>query len=204
RLRPILMTTTAMIFGMLPVALGTGSGSESRSPMAIAVIGGLVASTLLTLVVVPVVYTLLDDLSHPSRWRLAPWLRATTGPARPTVSGHGARPVRAAPPAPPPPLPGSGPGAPPAGPAPPEPQRPAPKKVLSAAAATAPLAATRPPAPALRAQYLGEIVPAATLDLMSTVGGRLLQVRKRLGDPVAKGEVVAVMDDEEKGKEVNE
>ncbi|MEI6242222.1 MAG: efflux RND transporter permease subunit [Chlamydiota bacterium] len=62
RLRPILMTTLAIIFGMLPIALGTGSGSESRGPMAIAVIGGLVTSTLLTLIVVPVVYTLLDDM----------------------------------------------------------------------------------------------------------------------------------------------
>ncbi len=75
RLRPILMTTFAMIFGMLPIALGTGAGSESRSPMAVAVIGGLTTSTLLTLVVVPVVYTLLDDLSHPGQWRIVRWLR---------------------------------------------------------------------------------------------------------------------------------
>ena len=69
RLRPILMTTFAMIFGMLPIALGMGPGSESRAPMAVAVIGGLTTSTLLTQVVVPVVYTLLDDLSHPGQWR---------------------------------------------------------------------------------------------------------------------------------------
>jgi len=61
RLRPILMTTCAMIFGMLPAAIGTGSGSESRQPMAIAIIGGLVSSTLLTLLVVPAVYSLLDQ-----------------------------------------------------------------------------------------------------------------------------------------------
>ncbi len=61
RLRPVLMTTFALVFGMLPIALGTGEGSETRAPMAIAVIGGLTASTLLTLVVVPVVYALLDD-----------------------------------------------------------------------------------------------------------------------------------------------
>ncbi|MCE9583403.1 MAG: efflux RND transporter permease subunit [Planctomycetes bacterium] len=61
RLRPVLMTTFALVFGMLPIALGTGEGSETRAPMAIAVIGGLIASTLLTLVVVPVVYSLLDD-----------------------------------------------------------------------------------------------------------------------------------------------
>jgi HAE1 family hydrophobic/amphiphilic exporter-1 len=73
RLRPILMTTLAMIFGMLPTAFGKGEGSESRSPMAMAVIGGLTTSTLLTLIVVPVVYTLLDDLRHVRSWRL--WKR---------------------------------------------------------------------------------------------------------------------------------
>jgi HAE1 family hydrophobic/amphiphilic exporter-1 len=62
RLRPILMTTAAMVFGMLPTALKIGEGAEQRAPMAIAVIGGLITSTLLTLVVVPVVYTLIDDL----------------------------------------------------------------------------------------------------------------------------------------------
>jgi HAE1 family hydrophobic/amphiphilic exporter-1 len=61
RLRPILMTTMAMIFGMLPVALGLGSEAEMRQPMAVAVIGGLITSTLLTLAVVPVVYTLVDE-----------------------------------------------------------------------------------------------------------------------------------------------
>ena len=63
RLRPILMTTFAMIFGMMPVALALGEGSEFRSPMGQAVIGGLITSTLLTLFIVPVVYTILDDLS---------------------------------------------------------------------------------------------------------------------------------------------
>ena len=62
RLRPILMTTFAMVFGMLPLALGLGPGAEMRAPMARAVIGGLISSTLLTLVVVPVVYTLIDDV----------------------------------------------------------------------------------------------------------------------------------------------
>ncbi len=61
RIRPILMTTAATILGMLPIALGVGAGSELRSPMACVIIGGLVASTLLSLIVVPVVYTLLDD-----------------------------------------------------------------------------------------------------------------------------------------------
>jgi len=61
RLRPIVMTTLAMIFGMLPLAFAIGAGAEMRAPMARAVIGGLITSTLLSLVVVPVVYTLLDD-----------------------------------------------------------------------------------------------------------------------------------------------
>jgi len=63
RLRPILMTTTAMIFGMLPLFFALGEGAEFRAPMARAVVGGLITSTLLTLIVVPVVYTLLDDVS---------------------------------------------------------------------------------------------------------------------------------------------
>ena len=62
RLRPIMMTSLAMIFGMLPLALATGEGSESQAPMAHAIIGGLVTSTVLTLVVVPVAYTYLDNL----------------------------------------------------------------------------------------------------------------------------------------------
>jgi HAE1 family hydrophobic/amphiphilic exporter-1 len=70
RLRPILMTTLAMIFGMLPLAFEIGAGAEFRAPMARAVIGGLITSTLLTLVVVPVVYTFLDDLGKgfSKRW----------------------------------------------------------------------------------------------------------------------------------------
>jgi Cu/Ag efflux pump CusA len=55
------MTTTAMIVGMLPIAFGIGAGSEARQPMALAVTGGLVTSTLLTLVLVPVVFTYIDD-----------------------------------------------------------------------------------------------------------------------------------------------
>ncbi len=64
RLRPIIMTTAAMVFGMLPTALKIGEGAEIRAPMAIAVIGGLITSTLLTLVVIPVVYTLVDDIEE--------------------------------------------------------------------------------------------------------------------------------------------
>ncbi len=62
RLRPILMTSLSMIFAMLPLAFGVGPGAEFRAPMAQAVIGGLTSSTLLTLIVVPIVYTLLDDM----------------------------------------------------------------------------------------------------------------------------------------------
>ena len=71
RLRPIIMTTVAMIFGMLPLALALGEGSEQRAPMGRAVIGGLITSTMLTLFVVPVVYTYLDDFGAwlARRWR---------------------------------------------------------------------------------------------------------------------------------------
>jgi hydrophobe/amphiphile efflux-1 (HAE1) family protein len=61
RMQPILMTTIAMIAGMLPIALGLGAGSEARSPMAISVIGGLISSTVFTLIVIPVVFTYIDD-----------------------------------------------------------------------------------------------------------------------------------------------
>jgi HAE1 family hydrophobic/amphiphilic exporter-1 len=61
RLRPILMTTVAMIAGMLPVALARGDGAETRVPMGVAIIGGLLTSTVLTLGIVPVVYSLLDE-----------------------------------------------------------------------------------------------------------------------------------------------
>ena len=64
RLRPILMTTAAMIAGMVPLAVGLGTGAEQRAPMAHALIGGLITSTLLTLIVVPVVYSYLDDLKR--------------------------------------------------------------------------------------------------------------------------------------------
>jgi multidrug efflux pump subunit AcrB len=62
RLRPILMTAVSTGFGVLPIALGWGAGAESRRPMGVAVLGGMITSTLLTLIVVPIVYTYLDDL----------------------------------------------------------------------------------------------------------------------------------------------
>ena len=65
------MTTLAMVFGMLPLALGLSEGSEQRAPMGQAVIGGVITSSLLTLVVVPVIYTYLDDLAN--------WLRDRAG-----------------------------------------------------------------------------------------------------------------------------
>ncbi|RJF97825.1 efflux RND transporter permease subunit [Noviherbaspirillum saxi] len=70
RLRPILMTTLAMVFGMVPLAFGLGEGSEQRAPMGQAVIGGIITSSLLTLVVVPVIYTYLDDFAS---WARRKW-----------------------------------------------------------------------------------------------------------------------------------
>jgi HAE1 family hydrophobic/amphiphilic exporter-1 len=66
RLRPILMTTLTTALGLLPMAIGFGEGAEVRTPMAITVIGGLLMSTLLTLVVIPVVYSLLDRKKWPA------------------------------------------------------------------------------------------------------------------------------------------
>ncbi|PWB68276.1 AcrB/AcrD/AcrF family protein [candidate division GN15 bacterium] len=79
RLRPILMTTFAMVFGMLPVALGIGPGAEFRAPMARAVIGGIISSTLLTLVVVPVVYTIIDDFAGLFRRKRKPGTNENEG-----------------------------------------------------------------------------------------------------------------------------
>ena len=62
RLRPILMTTFALIAGMLPVALGSGDGAQFRSPLGVAVIGGVITSTFLTLLVIPTGYEILDEL----------------------------------------------------------------------------------------------------------------------------------------------
>ena len=70
RLRPILMTTLAMVFGMVPLAFALSEGSEQRAPMGQAVIGGVITSSVLTLVVVPVIYGYLDDLGAWVRKRL--------------------------------------------------------------------------------------------------------------------------------------
>ncbi len=66
------MTTIAMVAGMVPVALARGDGAETRVPMALVIIGGLITSTVLTLVVVPVVYSLLDGLASRKRHAEAP------------------------------------------------------------------------------------------------------------------------------------
>jgi hydrophobic/amphiphilic exporter-1 (mainly G- bacteria), HAE1 family len=87
RLRPILMTTLAMVFGMVPLAFGLAEGSEQRAPMGQAVIGGIITSSLLTLVVVPVIYTYLDDLAQWARRRKNAKVPAATAasPAEPAT-----------------------------------------------------------------------------------------------------------------------
>ena len=86
RLRPIVMTTLAMIFGMLPTALALGAGAEFRAPMAHAVIGGLITSTLLTLVVVPVVYSYLDDIGG----TVGAWVKRVAGEPERVASAEAA------------------------------------------------------------------------------------------------------------------
>ena len=67
RLRPILMTAISTVAGVIPVALGLGAGSESRQPMGVAISGGILSATFLTFIIVPVVYSYLDQFAH---WRL--------------------------------------------------------------------------------------------------------------------------------------
>lgn len=85
RLRPIVMTTATMIFGMTPLAMALGSGAKIRQGMAIAVIGGLLSSTLLTLVVVPVMYTHVDGwrVKVPALFRRVAWAARVPFKARP-------------------------------------------------------------------------------------------------------------------------
>jgi HAE1 family hydrophobic/amphiphilic exporter-1 len=88
RLRPILMTTMTLIAGMTPLALGTGPGAEERRAVAVVVIGGQALCLLLTLVVTPVAYSLLDDLGQKLRWRhwrIEPELERQPGPSSSTV-----------------------------------------------------------------------------------------------------------------------
>ncbi len=85
RLRPIIMTTATMVLGMLPLALGLGAGSDIRQSMAIIVIGALISSTLLTLVLVPVMYTYIDGLKEkfPALFKELKWLSMLKGKPRP-------------------------------------------------------------------------------------------------------------------------
>jgi multidrug efflux pump subunit AcrB len=76
RLRPIIMTSVSTVAGMLPIALALGADGEIRAPMAIAVIGGFTTSTLLTLVVVPVIFTYIDSFYY--------WLRGLFVKQKPT------------------------------------------------------------------------------------------------------------------------
>jgi len=84
RLRPIMMTTLALIAGMIPVALGYGEGADFRAPLGRAVIGGVIASTILTLVVIPTVYEIVED-----------WRDALLARFRRRAPGHHAEPEAA-------------------------------------------------------------------------------------------------------------
>jgi HAE1 family hydrophobic/amphiphilic exporter-1 len=85
RLRPILMTSFALIAGMLPVAMGVGEGAEFRAPMGRAVIGGVITSTLLTLLVIPTIYELMDKM----RGKVMGVFRHGTGGTTPAGSHSG-------------------------------------------------------------------------------------------------------------------
>jgi HAE1 family hydrophobic/amphiphilic exporter-1 len=91
RLRPILMTTLAAMLGMLPLALGIGQGSEMYVPLATVVIGGLMTSTMLTLFVVPTVYTYFDDLGR--RFRKEPRDLSRAHMVEPSVEAAERKPV---------------------------------------------------------------------------------------------------------------
>ena len=103
RARPIIMTTLAMAAGMVPAAMATGEGGEFRAPMAIAVIGGLLVSTVLSLVFIPSVYTIMDDLSRIVgrlfRWALKPNASEDLTHAAPVTAGGHVLPAVAALPA---------------------------------------------------------------------------------------------------------
>jgi HAE1 family hydrophobic/amphiphilic exporter-1 len=84
RLRPIIMTTLALIAGMIPVAIGHGEGADFRAPLGRAVIGGTITSTLLTLLVIPTVYEILDDFRSWLRAKLGRGVRGGAGEPVPT------------------------------------------------------------------------------------------------------------------------
>jgi hypothetical protein len=87
RARPIVMTTIAMVAGMMPSALAFGAGGEFRSPMALAVIGGLIFSTVLSLVFVPAMFMIMDDIGQLS-WRFGKRLIVSTGETEPAPASH--------------------------------------------------------------------------------------------------------------------
>jgi hypothetical protein len=102
RARPITMTTIAMAAGMVPSALAFGAGGEFRSPMALAVIGGLIFSTVLSLIFVPAMFLLMDDLGN-FMWRLSKKLIVSNAETEdPPASDHAAPPPPTEGPAPPP------------------------------------------------------------------------------------------------------
>jgi predicted RND superfamily exporter protein len=103
RARPIVMTTIAMAAGMMPSALAFGAGGEFRSPMALAVIGGLIFSTILSLVFVPAMFMVMDDLGALC-WRFGKKLLASSGEGEHVdhVSDHHTEPPAKGPPAVPP------------------------------------------------------------------------------------------------------
>jgi HAE1 family hydrophobic/amphiphilic exporter-1 len=87
RLRPIMMTTLALIAGMIPVALGYGEGADFRAPLGRAVIGGVIASTILTLVVIPTVYEIVEDWREALLARFRRSLRVAPAPT--PAQSHG-------------------------------------------------------------------------------------------------------------------
>jgi hypothetical protein len=101
RARPIVMTTIAMVAGMMPSALAVGAGGEFRSPMALAVIGGLLFSTVLSLVFVPAMFMLMDDVGA-LIWRFGKRLIVSHGDDKEPPSGHHQTPSAKGPPAVPP------------------------------------------------------------------------------------------------------
>jgi multidrug efflux pump subunit AcrB len=90
RARPIVMTTIAMIAGMIPSALAFGDGGEFRAPMAVAVIGGLMCSTVLSLVFVPAVFVLMDNVSRFSSWLGGRFVGKSVPQAKPDAAGQSA------------------------------------------------------------------------------------------------------------------
>ena len=93
RARPIIMTTLAMGAGMIPPALGAGDGGEFRAPMAIAVIGGLLVSTMLSLVFVPSFYTVMDDAGRFFSWVFGRFVGSADEDDAPAHHGHATPPL---------------------------------------------------------------------------------------------------------------